>query len=230
MKSRCCGVRSRGRSWTGPAGRSWRRWSGWMPAVLRTHRLVTPGTVLAWRRRLIQRKWTHPSRPGRHGISQEIRELALRLAQENPAWGYRRVHGELSRLGYRSLNLAWTAWQALGSSLRDLLGRLPACALSAESSDGAGPGRGVRGRRTPGAAARERGAAPPNRPGSLPAGRPAVARGAVQAGSPAPVGRGLRGDPATLLAWHRRLVARKWDYTSRRRPGRPSTAASIRSL
>ena len=37
----------------------------WMPAVLRTHRLVTPGTVLAWHRRLIQRKWTYPSRPGR---------------------------------------------------------------------------------------------------------------------------------------------------------------------
>jgi len=36
--------------------------------------------------------------------------------------------------------------------------------------------------------------------------------------------------PATLLAWHRRLVTRKWDYTSRRRPGRPSTTASIRKL
>ena len=36
--------------------------------------------------------------------------------------------------------------------------------------------------------------------------------------------------PATLVAWHRRLVARKWDYTSRRRPGRPSTAAAIRKL
>jgi putative transposase len=73
----------------------------WMPAVLRTHRLVTPGTVLAWHRRLIQRKWTYPNRPGRPRISQEIRQLALRLAQENPAWGYRRVHGELSRLGYQ---------------------------------------------------------------------------------------------------------------------------------
>jgi len=36
--------------------------------------------------------------------------------------------------------------------------------------------------------------------------------------------------PATLLAWHRRLVTRKWDYTSRRRPGRPSTAAAISKL
>jgi hypothetical protein len=36
--------------------------------------------------------------------------------------------------------------------------------------------------------------------------------------------------PATLLAWHRRLVARKWDYTGRRRPGRPSTAAAIKNL
>src|SRR5437879_3806099 len=36
--------------------------------------------------------------------------------------------------------------------------------------------------------------------------------------------------PATLLAWHRRLVARQWDYTSRRRPGRPSTAGAIRKL
>src|SRR5271165_5689412 len=36
--------------------------------------------------------------------------------------------------------------------------------------------------------------------------------------------------PATLLAWHRRLVTRTWDYTSRRRPGRPSTAAAIRKL
>jgi putative transposase len=71
-----------------------------LPAVLRAHRLVTPGTLLAWHRRLIRRKWTYPSQPGRPGTSQEIRSLVLRLAQENPAWGYRRVHGELSRLGH----------------------------------------------------------------------------------------------------------------------------------
>jgi hypothetical protein len=58
----------------------------------------TTGTLLAWHRRLITRKWTYPRRPGRPGTSQEIRDLVLQLAGENPAWGYRRVHGELTRL------------------------------------------------------------------------------------------------------------------------------------
>jgi len=65
---------------------------------LRARRLVTPGTLLAWHRPLITRKATYTNQPGRPGTSQEIRDLALRLAQENPVRGYRRAHGELTRL------------------------------------------------------------------------------------------------------------------------------------
>jgi putative transposase len=72
-----------------------------LPARLRRHRLVTPGTLLAWHRRLIQRRWTYPRNPGRPPVGREIRDLVLRLARENSSGGYRRVHGELMRLDHR---------------------------------------------------------------------------------------------------------------------------------
>jgi putative transposase len=55
-----------------------------LPAALRGRRLVTPGTLLAWHRRLLTRKWTYPSPPGRPAAGREVRDLVLRLAGENP--------------------------------------------------------------------------------------------------------------------------------------------------
>jgi transposase InsO family protein len=72
-----------------------------LPRGLRGGLFMRPATLLRWHRDLVRRRWTYPSRRGRPSVTAEIRNLVLRLARENSTWGYRRIHGELCRLGYR---------------------------------------------------------------------------------------------------------------------------------
>jgi hypothetical protein len=57
--------------------------------------IITPGTLLRWHRRLVAKRWTYARRAGRRPIRREIRTLVLRLARDNPQWGYQRIVGEL---------------------------------------------------------------------------------------------------------------------------------------
>ena len=71
-----------------------------LPTHLRGLRLVSPRTLLRWHAHLVARYWTYPRRqPGRSPTPQPIRALVLQMARENPAWGYRRIQGEIVGLG-----------------------------------------------------------------------------------------------------------------------------------
>src|SRR5215831_15396617 len=64
--------------------------------------IVTPDTILRWPRQLIARKWTFsPKRPGRPGVMREVSSLIVRMATENPGWGYCRIQGALEEPGPR---------------------------------------------------------------------------------------------------------------------------------
>jgi putative transposase len=73
-----------------------------LPGRLQLHRIVTPGTLLAWHRRLVRKKWTYPRVSGRPPVQAEMRALVEQLARQNPRWGYKRIQGELPGLGYRA--------------------------------------------------------------------------------------------------------------------------------
>jgi transposase InsO family protein len=61
--------------------------------------MVTPATLLRWHRELVRRRWTYPHRRPRRGLPDDTVELVLRLARENPRWGYVRIAGECAKLG-----------------------------------------------------------------------------------------------------------------------------------
>src|SRR5919204_1206852 len=63
--------------------------------------LIQPDRLLRWHRELVRRRWNFPRRPpGRPPMVSQARQLVLRLAAENPGWGYKHIHGELAGLGY----------------------------------------------------------------------------------------------------------------------------------
>ena len=87
-----------------------------LPVELRRLRLVSPRTLLRWHAQLVTRRWTYPRRhPGRPPVRQPVRALVLRMARENPRWGYRRIQGELIGLGHRvAASTVWTILKGAG--------------------------------------------------------------------------------------------------------------------
>src|ERR1039457_7281516 len=95
--------------------------------------LVPPDTIVRWHRDIVRRRWaarSMPAKTGRPATSRNIRALVLRLARENPEWGYRRIHGELAGLGVKvAASTVWEILKNAGTGLAPIqacLGAVPA--------------------------------------------------------------------------------------------------------
>ena len=102
-----------------------------MPKELRARRIVTPGTLLRWHRRIAAARWRQPRSPGRPPIPDELVALIVRLARENRRWGVVRIQGELRRLGHRvaasTIRKILRSPYPAASAPRRVLAGLPAC-------------------------------------------------------------------------------------------------------
>lgn len=121
-----------------------------LPGHLRSHRIVTTGTLLAWHRRLVRKKWTYPSAPGRPPVPAEVRALVEQLAKENPRWGYKRYpvapHGASSA--------AWPTCALRQMSRASPPHQTSGYQSSSETAVAAAHGGGVAGRAVPAPPAR----------------------------------------------------------------------------
>jgi transposase len=121
-RTRSCAARSAGSATSRPTGCGSQH-----SRLVPRHRwgkvfAVTPGTLLARHRRLVTRRWDYTSRrrPGRPSTAAAIRKFVVRIATDNPAWGHRRVQGELVKLGHPIA--ASTVWQILHTAGIDPVG------------------------------------------------------------------------------------------------------------